>query len=243
MTLPRSREVEEAVSAARGTVARVRAGPDMHGLYRTRRRARRMQRFAVTAVIGLFALLVASFAWALIIEPLGIIGLAMMVMLALVVVMGAGALSRERRVAAASIGAPSEMAEVAERADRFLDQQRRALPAPAQDLSDLIARRISAMAPQLETLEANAPEAHELRRLLGDELPELVTSYGRVPPHLRREDRNGRVPETDLIDGLKLVDGKLDSMARNLAAADMDRLSSQKRYLEIRYDQDQPTGG
>jgi hypothetical protein len=245
MSAPRSKQVVEAVAAAKAVRDRVRRDYDP-SVVRARRQARRdrlgrrLRRFAVLALGGLAALLAFSLIWSLIIEPIGIVGLALVMMLGAVMMIGAGVFSGERRVRADSITSAKSLPQVAARADEFLYQQRRALPAPAQDLTDLIAQRLTSMGPQLEALNPATPEAHELQRLIGEELPDLVTRYRAVPPHLRGEDRNGRVPETELIEGLRLVDGKIDAVQRDIAAADMDRLSSHKRYLEVRYSGDGP---
>jgi hypothetical protein len=247
MSTPKSRAVTEAVAEAKAVRTRVQREYDP-AIGRARRQSRqarfirRMRRFALLAVGSLIALITFSLAWSLIIEPIGIVGLFLIFLLGGLLVVGAGLFSGERRVAANTIGRTPSLPQIAARADEFLYQQRRALPAPAQDLTDLIAQRLAAMAPQLEALDPAAPEAYELRRLVGEELPELVTKYRAVPPNLRREDRNGRVPEQELIEGLRLVDGKIDEAQRHIAAADMDRLSSHKRYLEVRYSGDQTPG-
>jgi hypothetical protein len=191
------------------------------------------------ALVSLAVLFAFSLIWSLIIEPIGIVGLALVLMLGALMVMGSALFSGERRVRADTISRAPGLPQVAARADEFLYQQRRALPAPAQDLTDLIAQRLASMGPQLEALNPGAPEAHELQRLIGEELPDLVSKYRAVPPHLRSEGRNGRVPEEELVEGLRLVDSKIDAVQRDIAAADMDRLSSHKRYLELRYSGDE----
>jgi hypothetical protein len=245
MAAPRSHMVRDAVADARAVRERVRRDYDpavrrARSQARRARFQRRLRRFALLAVGSLVALVGFSLLWSLIVEPIGIVGLFLMMMLGGLLVMGAGLFSGERRVRADSIGRAPALSQIAARADEFLYQQRRALPAPAQDMTDLIAQRLASMGPQLEALNPDAPEAYELRRLIGEELPELVTKYRAVPPHLRREDRNGRVPEDELVEGLRLLDGKIDTMQRDIAAADMDRLSSHKRYLELRYSGDEP---
>ena len=70
---------------------------------------------------------------------------------------------------------------------------------------------------------------------MGEELPHLVEGYKRVPVNMRRQERNGRVAERDLIDGMRLLDEEVGDLAQAIAARDMDSLSSHKRYLELRY--------
>ncbi len=237
MPSPHSRDVDAAIAAADGVMDRARARAAAPAAPRLRRRARRLQRFMAMVLAGLATLFVATGAWALLIGPIGIIGVALVGMIAAMLIVGAAAVSREGEVSAESIAAGT-LPEMADRTAQYLGQQRAALPAPAQGLADSIGQRIAALRPQLIALPAHAPEAEDLRRLLGTELPDLVTSYARVPAGMRREERNGRIAENELIDGMRLLDREVDDLARTLAATDMDRLSSQKRYLELRYEGD-----
>jgi len=77
--------------------------------------------------------------------------------------------------------------------------------------------------------------AVELRKLLGEELPELVNGYRRVPDALRRESRDGPSPDRQLCEGLGVVDAALSRMSEQLASGDLHRLATQGRYLEIKY--------
>lgn len=241
--LPASARTSEAVATARIVRDRVRRDHDPL-LRRARRQARRarlvrrVQRFVIMAALGIAALLIGSIAWSILIDPLGILGALLLPVLAFLVLMGALWASREARVRPQAIGRAASLPQVAAQADEYLHQQRRALPAPAQELTDMIGQRLAGLGPQLARLDPGHPDARELKRLVSDELPDLIDSYRHVPTQLRRTDRNGRVPERDLIDGLKLVDTRIDAIAHNLGADDMDRLSSHKRYLELRYKDD-----
>ncbi len=239
-SLKASAAATEAVSAARAVTNRIQRDRDpavrrARGQARRARAIRRVQRFLVMAALGIAALLIAMLAWSLIVNPLGILGFLLLPVLGFLVLMGAGVLSGERRVAPQAIGTAASLPQIAARADEYLHQQRRALPAPAQELTDMIGQRLASLGPQLAALNPQVPEAQELRRLVGDELPDLIDRYRRVPAQMRRTDRNGRVPEVELVEGLQLVDAKIDEVVHQIAAADMDRLSSHKRYLELRY--------
>ena len=74
-----------------------------------------------------------------------------------------------------------------------------------------------------------------MRRLIGDELPELVRGYQSVPHALRRADTDGMMPERQLLDGLSVVDGELTRMSEQLARGDLERLATQGKYLELKY--------
>jgi hypothetical protein len=120
----------------------------------------------------------------------------------------------------------------------WLDAQRKALPAPAQALADSIGVKLECLAPQLQALDEREPAAAEIRRLIADELPELVAGYQRVPENLRRDGLNGLSPDKQLVEGLAVVDSELKRMSEQLASGDLNKLATQGRYLEIKYQGD-----
>lgn len=119
--------------------------------------------------------------------------------------------------------------------ERWLDTQRAALPAPAITLIDQIGVRLDTLAPQLATLGEDQPAATEVRKLVGEQLPEFIKGYTRVPPEFRRVERNGKTPDAQLIDGLKLIEAEIGEMTAQLAEGDLDQLATRGRYLEIKY--------
>lgn len=116
------------------------------------------------------------------------------------------------------------------RTEAWLEQQRPALPAPAARLIDDIGVRLDGLAPCLQTLDEREPAAAEVRRLVGEELPELVRGYQRVPEPLRRQG-----PDAQLVEGLRLVESELGRMTEQLASGQLDRLATQGKYLELKY--------
>jgi hypothetical protein len=124
----------------------------------------------------------------------------------------------------------------------WLENQRKALPAPAITLVDSIGVKLETLAPQLERLNPQDPAAQDVRRLLADHLPELVTGYQSIPQPLRREERNGRVPEQQLIDGLGVIDAEIARMSEQLASGDIDKLATQNRFLELKYQEAKALG-
>lgn len=126
--------------------------------------------------------------------------------------------------------------------EQWLEAQRPALPAPAQRLVDEIGVRLETLTPQLATLDEREPAAAEIRKLVGEQLPELVRGYRRVPEPLRRQERNGRTPDAQLADGLRVIEGELGEMSAKLAEGDLDLLATRGRFLEIRYQGDELGG-
>ena len=131
--------------------------------------------------------------------------------------------------------AKSDLPALPSKTERWLEAQRPALPAPAQRLADEIGIKLEAMAPQLATLDPREPAAYELRKLMAEELPELVDGYRRVPEAMRRETRNGTSPDKQLVEGLRVVDEELHRMSEQLASGDLNKLATQGRYLELKY--------
>ncbi|CAN5487139.1 hypothetical protein BH09PSE4_BH09PSE4_11980 [soil metagenome] len=125
------------------------------------------------------------------------------------------------------------------RTEQWLETQRSALPAPAARILDDIGTRLETLSPQLATLNDQEPAAAEIRKLIGEQLPELVKGYARVPAPLRTVERNGRTADDQLTDGLKLISDEIAEMSANLAQGDLDSLATRGRFLEIKYRDDQ----
>lgn len=122
--------------------------------------------------------------------------------------------------------------------ERWLEAQRPALPAPMSSLIDSIGVKLETLAPQLATLDEREPAAGEIRKLIGEQLPELVKGYQRVPEPLRGVERHGLTPDQQLAQGLQLIDDEIAEMTEQLAQGDLDSLATRGRYLQIRYRED-----
>lgn len=117
----------------------------------------------------------------------------------------------------------------------WLENQRKAMPRAAAPIVDAISGRLETLAPQLVKLDPREPAAAEIRRLLSDHLPQLVTGYQSIPPALRGQPRNGRVPDAQLVDGLSVIEQEIATMTEQLASGDLDNLAAQNRFLEMKY--------
>jgi hypothetical protein len=126
--------------------------------------------------------------------------------------------------------------------EQWLETQRPALPAPMQTLLDGIGVRLETLAPQLATLSEEEPAAAEVRKLIGEQLPELLKGYARVPEPLRGVERNGKTPDAQLAEGLKLIESEIGEMSTQLAQGDLDSLATRGRFLEIKYRDDGAAG-
>lgn len=221
-------ETDSAIAHAEAVLERQRAVQTRRA-YRSRRGPRALR----NAAIGVAGVLLVAFVWGLI-SPIGITG-AMLAVLAMVAAAVIGVmLSAEPAIRVEALP-QAPIALLPSKTARWLDQQRPALPAPAQTLADGIGVKLEALQPQLATLDAGSPAAFEIRRLIADELPELVNGYARVPTALRRDGLDGMAPDAQLLDGLKTVDAELSRMSEQLARGDLEKLATQGKYLELKY--------
>lgn len=121
------------------------------------------------------------------------------------------------------------------RTELWLERQRPALPAPAVRVVDQIGDQLDALGYQLDGLDPNTPAARDVRKLVGETLPNLVSTYTSIPRHLRAEQQAGQSPDQQLTDSLTRVSGEIDSVTRQLAAGAIDNLAIQTRYLDYKY--------
>jgi hypothetical protein len=112
----------------------------------------------------------------------------------------------------------------------WLEQQRNLLPAPAIPVIDSLTRQLSALGPQLAAIERD-PGAGAVRKLVATELPELVERYRNIPASVAPAEAG-----TQLVEGLKIIDGEIHRLSSDLASGSFDALATQNRYLQLKYD-------
>lgn len=231
-------EVDDAIASARASWSRIsddRTGaviprvPSRARARQTQAIGKRLTRIAVADVSILIAAMVIG--W---IVPLGIGG-AMLVMTLLVAATVLFAVWPAERAPTPERLASVDIRALPAQTERWLEAQRPALPAPAMTLVDKIGLRLETLTPQLATLDANTPEAFEVRKLVGEQLPAFVKDYEKVPPSLRTTPRNGQTPDAELVAGLKLIEQEIGEMTARLAQNDLDNLSTRGRFLEMKY--------
>lgn len=121
------------------------------------------------------------------------------------------------------------------RTQLWLEAQRPALPLPASRLLDGIGMRLDALGVQLDGIDQGEPAVGDVRRLIGEHLPDMVASYTRIPAHLRGEQRSGKTADQQLTEGLSRITDEIDALSRKLAEGDIDALATEARYLDYRY--------
>ena len=133
----------------------------------------------------------------------------------------------------------ADLAQLPAQTGEWLEHQRAKLPEAAQSTLESIAVRLEGLTAQVQGLDASLPEAVEVRRLIGEELPALVQGYQRLPEPLRRRPlHDGPSPEHRLIEGLATVDEQIGRVQQKLADGDLHSLATHQRYLELKYKND-----
>lgn len=144
-----------------------------------------------------------------------------------------------RKPSVPTLVASTDLARLPAQTENWLDHQRTTLPGAAQSSIDGITRKLAAITPQLLALDPRAPVAVEARRLIAEELPELVQGYQKLPRELQRKPlHGGPTPERRLVEGLATIDDEIARLQTRLAADDLHALATQQRYLQMKYKRD-----
>lgn len=225
-------ETDDAISASRATLERVQ-GRDLPAPRIRRRRGDTLGfRLAALAVVNAIILIAAGVVGFVL--PLGLFG-ALAVLILMVAATCAIAFAPAARPPSIENLRAAPVRQLPAQTARWLQAQRPALPAPAVTVADRIGQRLNQLEPQLAALDPETPAATEIRKLVGEQLPDFVKGYRAVPATLRGQPRNGKTPDAQLVDGLNVIDEQLAEMSAQLAQGDLDNLSTRGRYLEIRY--------
>ncbi|MEO9469675.1 hypothetical protein [Parasphingorhabdus sp.] len=131
----------------------------------------------------------------------------------------------------------SDLKSLAGKTEIWLEAQRPALPKPAIKIVNDIGAQLDMLSPQLQKLNEGDAAAYEIRKLMGEHLPELISGYRAIPAPMRKENTdNGKTPDEQLIGGLSLIEKEIAGVTQQIAKGDIDNLSIRGRYLELKYD-------
>lgn len=191
---------------------------------------RKLVRVGLATGVIVFGAMVAG----LIVDGIGLTGVLVTMLAIIAAVAFFGSYPRMKMPTRASLGG-GDVRSLVGRTELWLEGQRAALPAPAVKLVDTIGFQLDALGAQLDGLDQNAPAAQEVRKLVGEHLPELVSSYTAIPAHLRGEERAGRTPDQQLAESLSTISTEIDSVTRQLASGAIDNLAIRTRYLDYKY--------
>jgi hypothetical protein len=236
MTTP-AHQADRTMSEARASLARNRAGGRRAGAIGQRsaelRRAhlKRKVRNLTFAVTGI---LLAAMGAGLLLNGIGFTGVMLTFFAIVAAVVLLGVMPKLKVPERARLNSGNVRALVGN-TELWLEAQRPALPAPAVALVDQLGLQLDALGLQLEGLDEKQPQVAEVRKLVGEILPEVVSAYTAIPRHLRSEAIGGRVPDQDLTESLGRISAEIDGVTRQLAAGQIDRLAIRTTYLGYRY--------
>ena len=221
---------------ARQSLNNQRAGGRRNSIGRRSAALKREHRFRkiLRIFMAVVAIWVAAIAAGLILDGIGWTGIIVSMLAIFAAVTVFGRYPRMKVPTRAALTG-SDVKSLVGRTELWLESQRPALPAPAVQLVDQIGLQLDALGLQLDGLTDNAPAAVEVRKLVGEHLPELVSTYTSIPRHLRGEASGGRTPDQQLADSLGKISTEIDSVTRQLASGAIDNLAIKTRYLDYKY--------
>lgn len=239
-----ARDSDRILTEARRSLAHQRAGGRrVRTIGETSRRMRREHTKAkagrmLTAVV---TILVGAIAFGLLLNGIGWTGIIVTV---LAVVAALYVFGRFPQLETPQLGKlnAGDASTLVGNTEMWLEAQRPALPAPAVQLVDQLGGQLDALGKQLQSVDNDQPQVAEVRKLVGEYLPEVVASFTAIPDHLRNVDSGGRVPERDLVDSLGKISAEIDSVTRQLADGEIDKLAIRSRYLDYKYGGDKGEG-
>ena len=171
-----------------------------------------------------------------VINPIGIMGLMLAVLVGVLLVGGIVGASRRPAVVRPPIEPDLPNAAMVDRFDSFLFRSRPALPAPAQVEIDALSAALPPLRETLGRVPDNDPAAQDARRLMSTYLPGLVERYQTIPVAYRGEtDGEGKSVDVRLADSLRAGREALADVSSRLAKQDVAAFETQGRFIESRY--------
>ncbi len=225
---------DETLTDARRALRNVRAGNSIGVKSAALKRAHYWSKFRNSA-LAVGAVLVGAAVVGLIIDGLGFTGI---MATGLVGAAAAYLLMRYPNMPMPTLETlkTTDLGTLAGKTEIWLESQRPALPAPAVNLIDGIGTRLDQLAPQLSRLDEQEPAAREVRKLVGEHLPDVINGYKRIPDSLKKQDNKGKTPEEQLVSSLKLIDREIESVTGQISRGELDKLAINERFLEMKYD-------
>lgn len=186
-------------------------------------------------LIAVFAIWLGAGVLGAIVNGIGILGIAALLVATVVAVAVFAQFPRLKTPTRADITRGGDVRQLVGRTELWLEAQRPSLPPPAITLVDQLGVQLDGLGRQLEGLDQNHPKAREVRSLIGEQLPEMIDSYRRIPAQMRTEQRAGSTPDEQLTQSLKTISGEIDSITRQLAEGSLDDLAIKHRYLDYKF--------
>lgn len=185
-------------------------------------------------LIALFGIWVAAGVAGMVIDGIGFAGVMAVLVASVIAIAVLGNYPKLRTPKRESLN-KGNVKDMVARTELWLENQRPALPAPAAKIVSDMGVQLDALGLQLQDVDQNHPKAREVRSLIGEQLPEMIDSYRKIPSHLRAEKRAGTTPDQQLTDSLGKISGEIDSITRQLAEGSLDDLAIKHRYLDYKF--------
>lgn len=185
-------------------------------------------------LVAVVAVVVASLGAAIFLSGIGLIGIVMTV-LAVIAAVAVFSMWPDIKVPALDGLNRGNARTLVANTELWLESQRPALPPPAVQLVDAIGVQLDALGLQLEKVGEEQPAIRDVRKLVGEHLPGVVSAYTSIPAHLRQEQQAGRSPDQDLADSLGKISAEIDNVTRQLASGQIDQLAVTTRFLDYKY--------
>ncbi len=190
--------------------------------------------------IGTAGVLIAAIVIGLAIGGLGFAGVMLTALTVLLAWIAIGALGQMKPPKRADLN-KGDVRQMVGKTELWLEHQRAALPPPAARIVDDMGVQLDTLGMQLETIDQAHPTAREIRKLVGETLPETVDAYRRIPANLRGEKRAGATPDDQVAASLGRISAEIDSVTRQLADGALDDLAVRTRFLDYKYGADENT--
>lgn len=228
---------DRTLAEARSSLARQQAGgrrvqPIGQRSAEIRRQHRLRKVVRVAAAVG--AVIVAAIVAGLILNGIGFAGIVLTTLALITAVVVFSTFPKFRVPERGKLNRGSVRALVGN-TELWLETQRSALPSPAVQIVDRLGLQLDALGVQLEALDDKEPAMADVRKLVGEHLPGVVSAYTSIPRHLRSEPRAGSTPDEQLADSLGKISAEIDSVTRQLADGQIDNLAIQTRFLDYKY--------
>ncbi|MCB2085012.1 MAG: hypothetical protein H6920_04865 [Sphingomonadaceae bacterium] len=204
-------------------------------------KSQHLMRKLVRVLLAVFGILVAASFAGMLLNGIGFWGL-LITVIAIVVATGILGTFPKMKVPKRAELNKGNVRQMVGRTELWLENQRLALPAPAARIVEDMGVQLDALGLQLETVDQDHPATQEVRKLVGEVLPETVDSYNKIPRHLRSEKRAGSTPDEQLTESLGKISKEIDSVTRQLAEGSLDDLAIRHRYLDYKYGEGDQTG-
>lgn len=231
------------LAEARSSLAHQRAGgrrAQPIGRRSAERRRAHALRKVMRIVLAVAAVAVVTIGAGLVLDGIGFTGLFFAVLAAIAAVAIFGTWPR---LGVPELGALNrgDVKMLVGNTELWLESRRPALPAPAAAIVDRIGGQLDVLGAQLEGLDEKRPEAVEIRKLIGESLPDIIATYTRIPAHLRGQGQGqgqgqgGGSPNDQLSESLGRISGEIEQITRGLASGEIDGLAVRTRYLGYKY--------